>query len=313
MQIGLLCPPRMGQASGNAITAKRYRRIFRLMGHRVRIMDAYDGRAYDALVVLHAKKSAVGALAFHRTHPQRRLIVVLTGTDLYRDLPRSAVAQRVLAAASCIVTLQPDGIALLSPALRRKSLAIIQSAVMPKALMRQRALSWRFLVVGHLRREKDPLRAAQALGMLPRGLAIQVLQFGGSLDPGLAARARAWEVRDKRYSWKGERSPAQMRKQFSMSDVLLISSRMEGGANVVCEAIAAGLPIIASRISGNVGILGDAYPGYFSVGNTRECAAVMERFALDARFRAQLRAAIAGLRPLVKPTREQVLWRKVLA
>ena len=87
---------------------------------------------------------------------------------------------------------------------------------------------------------------------------------------------------------------------------------MEGGANVVCEAIAAGLPVIASRISGNLGLLGEAYSGYFAVGNTMQCAALMRRFAEDAQFRTRLRREIRALASLVKPKHERSKWGKLL-
>ena len=315
MKIALLCPPRMGRRSGNAVTAQRYRSLFSSLGHSVRILDAYDGKPYDVLVALHAKKSAQGALAFARAHPQSRLIVVMTGTDLYRDIARSARAQRLLTCATSIVTLQRDGIRLLPQALRRKAIAIVQSALMPRMRMRRDADAqqpWRFLVVGHLRREKDSLRAAQALALLPRSLCATVLQIGSSLDASHTRRALAWQQREKRYRWVGERSALFVRQQMTRGDVLVIPSRMEGGANVVCEAIAAGLPVLASRISGNLGLLGDTYSGYFAVGNTMQCAALMRRFAEDASFRTRLRREIRALASLVKPKYERSAWEKLL-
>ncbi len=314
MRIALLCPPRMGKRSGNAVTARRYAGIFTSLGHSVRVIDAYDGGTDDVLVALHAQKSAREALRYRRAYPHGRLIVVMTGTDLYRDLPRSRMAHRVLARADAIVTLQSDGIRFLPREVRKKAVAIIQSATMKKASHRNSVTSkkpWRFLVIGHLRREKDSLRPAQALRVL-RSVPLSVVQIGGALDAAHDRRARAWALRDARYRWIGERPSAYVHTQMLLGDALIIPSRMEGGANVVCEAIAAGLPVLASRVSGNVGILGASYSGYFAVADTADCAAIMKQFVDDASFRAQLRREISALAPFVRPSRERRLWRMVL-
>jgi glycosyltransferase involved in cell wall biosynthesis len=85
---------------------------------------------------------------------------------------------------------------------------------------------------------------------------------------------------------------------------MVISSRMEGGANVVCEALRIGVPVIASRISGNVGLLGADYPAYFPVEDERALARLLSRAATNARFYRVLKHRVARLRPLVAPQAE---------
>ena len=80
---------------------------------------------------------------------------------------------------------------------------------------------------------------------------------------------------------------------------MVISSRTEGGANVVSEAIRLGVPVLASRISGNIGLLGPDYPAYYAVGNGLELAKLMLRAASDGGFYATLKRRIARLRPMV--------------
>ena len=93
---------------------------------------------------------------------------------------------------------------------------------------------------------------------------------------------------------------------------MVISSRMEGGANVVSEAIRIGVPVLASRIPGNVGLLGADYPGYFALENERALAALMRRVAGDAGFYRELKRRVAALRPGVAPENEtRMLLRAV--
>ena len=85
---------------------------------------------------------------------------------------------------------------------------------------------------------------------------------------------------------------------------MVISSRMEGGANVVCEALRIGVPVIASRISGNVGLLGAGYSGYFPVEDEHALARALSRVATDRQFYRALKSQVARLRPMVAPQAE---------
>jgi glycosyltransferase involved in cell wall biosynthesis len=94
---------------------------------------------------------------------------------------------------------------------------------------------------------------------------------------------------------------------------MVISSLMEGGANVVSEAVAAGLPVIASRIDGNLGLLGEDYAGYYAPGDTAALAAVLRRAEGEPEFLARLAAQIRAREPLFRPEREREAWRRLLA
>jgi len=311
MRLLVVTPVRPPSTLGNAITAQRYAGFFRSAGWKVVVARDYQGEDVDVMVALHARKSAKAALAFRRTHPDRPLVVVLTGTDLYRDLPASRTARRALAAATAIVTLQPEGLRRVPPSMRGRGRSIVQSAALTTQVGRRnreadRAL--RMCVIGHLRREKDPLRAALAVRSLPRDCEVRVIQAGRALVARYAAAARTEMRRNKRYRWLGELSTPATRRLLCSSDAMIISSIMEGGANVVSEAIACGVPILASRIPGNVGILGRRYPGLFAARNTAALATLMRRATLDRRLLAKLGRWIHRLRPLVAPSRERGEW-----
>ena len=110
--------------------------------------------------------------------------------------------------------------------------------------------------------------------------------------------------RDRRYRWMGNVSHARALKWLASSHAMVISSRMEGGANVVCEALRIGVPVLASRIPGNVGLLGARYAGYYPVEDEQALARLIRRAAADRDFYKRLKQQAKALRPLVDPKNE---------
>ncbi|MFW5910075.1 MAG: TIGR04348 family glycosyltransferase, partial [Thiohalospira sp.] len=84
MRIRMITPAAPGSRSGNRATAERWARFLRAGGHRVDIATDYEAEPADAMVALHAWRSAGAAARFRDRHPARPLVVALTGTDLYR-------------------------------------------------------------------------------------------------------------------------------------------------------------------------------------------------------------------------------------
>ena len=162
MRITILCPVPKGSRLGNRITAVRWQRMLSALGHEARVVTALDRRAWDVLFALHARRSAAAVRAARRDFPERRVVVVLTGTDLYRDLPGDADARRSLALADALIVLQSRA-RLRVPAPHRAKTYVVQQSASPVRAPRRRArTTFDVAVVGHLRAEKDPLRAAHA-------------------------------------------------------------------------------------------------------------------------------------------------------
>ncbi len=313
MRIFLACPAPPRSLKGNRVTALRWGRIFKELGHRLVVAENYRGQRCDLMIALHARKSFAAVQGYRQEHPTGPLVVALTGTDLYRDLPRSRQALQALEMADRIVVLQPLALKGLPAHLRPKARVVYQSAVPANGAVSKNHHTFDVCVLGHLRQEKDPLRTALALRMLPQESTVRVTHAGQALTPALARQARAAMARDGRYRWLGELPRWQARRLLARSHLLVLSSRLEGGANVVSEAVALGVPMLASRIDGNVGLLGAAYPGFFSTADTRALAELLRRAAKDSAFYEKLRTWCAALAPRFEPRREKEAWKELLA
>ena len=319
MRIVLVTPAPAGSRLGNRISAQRWGRLLRALGHRVRIVQRYGGEGCDLLIALHARTSAPSLRRFRRDHPALPVILVLTGTDLYRDLARMRTRASVLASlaiADRIVTLNTDAIHHVPARFRGKVRCILQSVLLPPAparALRPDGTSFVIAVVGHLRREKDPLRAAYAVRSLPMGSALRVEHAGRAMAPRWAQRAQAEMRRNPRYRWLGELSRRQVAGLLARAAALVQPSRMEGGANAIAEAIRAGVPVLASQVSGNAGMLGPRHAGLFPVGKTEALRGLLVRLERDPAFRAGLRRASRTLAVRFAPAAEARGWRRVLA
>lgn len=313
MNIRLVTPAPRGSRAGNRASANRWATILRRLGHRVTVSTDYAGEPADLMVGLHAWRSAAAIARFAADFPQRPLVVVLTGTDAYCFIhSHRATTLASLEAADHIVGLHPLVGEVLPERLRGKLRAIIQSA-RPLHCRRPAKRSFRVCFAGHLRAEKDPLRPAWAVRDLPADSRIRVDAYGAAHTPDWAADAREEMGINPRYRWHGEVPHAQLRRVYACSHLLVLPSVMEGGANVVSEAVMAGLPVIASDIDGSVGLLGPDYPGYYPVRDTEALRERLLRAESDAGYYAALVAACSARRGLFTPQREQAGWAGLLA
>jgi len=301
--------------NGNWHTAARWARLL-APSYRPIVQAASGPVGGDAvaLIALHARRSHDAIAAWRAVHPDRPVVVALTGTDLYRDVPAGdTAAWASLARADRLIVLQDDALRHVPPAFRTRARVVCQSARTLVPWPHKRADRLHCLLVAHLRPEKDPATAFAAWRLLPPDLAATLTIVGAALDPDLARTARDLVVADPRVAWLGPKPHAWTRQAIKRAHVLLVPSRMEGGANVIVEAVTSGTPVLGSRMSGNVGMLGDDYPGWFDVGDPAGLAALVARAAHDRTYLARLAAACARRAPRFAPAAEAQRLASVVA
>ena len=315
----LVTPAARGSRQGNRTTALRWAALLRSLGCRVRVATDWNCAPADLLVAVHARRSAGAVRRFRARHPRRPIVVALAGTDLYLDGLRHRTVRGALEAATRIVVLNRLARRRLPVALARRTRVILQSAPAAARAARRRSSATtrpigRFdvLVLAHLRLVKDPMRAAHAARLLPGTSRVRVVQFGGARSAALAASARAEMRRNPRFVWRGDRPRAQTLAALARARLVVVSSRAEGGSNALSEALVAGVPVLATRVEGNVGLLGSRYSGLFEPGDTRGLSRLLARAETEARFLARLRKDVRRAARALRPAAERRAWAALL-
>jgi putative glycosyltransferase (TIGR04348 family) len=296
--------------NGNWRTAHRWQQLLQSQCRVIVTTDVSQlGETPQIAVVLHARRSHAALVQLKAKHPNMPAVLVLTGTDLYADLTTSPEAQHSLELADALVVLQEDAIRYVPPAHRRKTHVVFQSArtLTPAVKPRGRIDS---VVVGHLRQEKSPETIFQCVELIRNDEAIHITHIGTGLDATIAAEARALTARHSHYRWVGGLAHGLTRAAIKRAHLLLHPSKLEGGANVITEAVTAATPVLASEMSGNVGMLGGNYAGYFPLGDAAALVALLRRARDDANFMSRLSTGIKARAPLFAPQEEK---RRLLA
>jgi len=313
LKISLVTPAGKKSRAGNRTTAVRWARILRDLGHRVNIAEQDDGDSADMMVAVHAWRSHQSIKTFSDNHPNRPLVVLLAGTDIYafqHSHPKETLDS--MERATALVCLHDLVHQAIPKKFSKKLNVIYQSAPALSSPRRPSQRHFDICVIGHLRDEKDSLRAAYAARLAPPDSKLRVIHLGKAHNEEWA-RATAKEVKNNpRFLSLGEVPGWRVRRQFATSHAMVMSSVMEGGANVVSEAVAAGLPVIASHIDGNVGLLGEDYEGYYPAQDTEALTALLHRAETDPRYLKKLTSQIKKLQPLFKANRETKAWKTLL-
>ena len=311
MKIAIVTPARAASRTGNRHTAQRWAAMLRAAGHKVTLATEWRSGKPDVLFALHARRSHASILRFRETHADGKLVVVLTGTDLYRDINHDQDAQRSLQMAQRLVVLQEKGLQALPRRLRAKTRVIYQSAQV-KAKVAPRGKVFRVCVLGHLREEKDPFRAALALKHIAPAEKIELVHLGKAMSPEMAAQAASLMAEEPRYRWLDVMPHWRALAWLARSQLMVMSSRMEGGANAIAEAACIGVPVLASAIPGNIGMLGADYPGYYPVADDKALAKLLIKAMRHQAYYQSLKRGIAARRHLFRPQHEQASLLRLL-
>lgn len=301
--IEIVTPAPQGSLHGNRITALRWQNFLEKLGYAVVVTEFWSGEDVSMLIALHAYRSHASIMAFHEQYPNRPIILVLTGTDLYRDMAVHDEVVRSMEMADQLIVLQSSALDSIPEHLRHKVRVIYQSVQVDTSNI-VTSTDFPVIIIGHLREEKDPFCIARCLPLMPLNSKIKVLHLGMAMNKQMERTAGEYGETLERYHWMGELSHVDALKALSQSRLMVISSRMEGGAHVVSEAIALGVPVIASDIPGNRGLLGDDYLGYYPVGNETALANVLSRAETMPDFYSAIKKQIEIRKDLVSPDRE---------
>lgn len=318
VNVALITPAASGSRAGNRATATRWTRLLKPLGYQISLFlpeATPPTRSPDLILALHAWRSHEAIRAWKCAHPECPLVLVLTGTDVYRfQYSHPDMVYYSMDVADALIGLH-DCLSENLPERYLSKLVVVHQSAEPLPPVGAERARRRvdILVAGHLREEKDSLRAAYAVRDLPRDSQLRVIQLGGAHSEDWAEAARD-EMRDNpRYRWLEDQPRWRVRQWMARARAMVISSRMEGGANVVSEACVAGLPIIASDIAGNRGLLGEDYAGYYPVGDTvalRECLLRIER---DQIWYQTLKRQVQAKASLFTPEAEQAALARVIS
>ena len=309
--IVIISPALSDANNGNWQTAKRWAQMLSNQ-HRTRIAKQWradsEHAGWDAsddiMIALHARRSADSISAWHAAHGSRGLIVALTGTDLYRDIKTDTQARASLDSAAHLIVLQELGIKSLPNQHHAKTQVIFQSTSSRKILIKTNK-HLNAVMVGHLRDEKMPQTLFETARLLKDEPKIRITHIGAGLDEQLAQDAINTEALCAGYTWAKGLKHAQTRAKIQRAHVLVHTSKMEGGAHVIMEAVCSGTPVLASRMDGNVGMLGARYDGYFPVGDTAALATLLLQCKNDKAFLDHLSSQCALRAPLFSPAAEK--------
>ncbi|NNE92696.1 MAG: TIGR04348 family glycosyltransferase [Verrucomicrobiales bacterium] len=313
MQIAIATPVTSIATTGNRGTASQWAGFLRTMGHVVTTGGPKDLEVSgaDLLIALHGWKTRAAIERFRETNPGGKLIVVLTGTDIYPG-PNETVLRSMADADRLVVCQEKAGEKL--PAEHSGKVHVIPQSARPSAHPpAPDPDSFEICVIGHLRDVKDPMRAAKAARLLPEPSKIRVLHAGGILEEKFAEQVKREEEENSRYRYLGELEPEAVTDLAARCRAMVISSISEGGARVAGEAIVNRTPVISSKIDGVIGLIGsEDYPGFFPVGDTRALADLMHRFETDASFRRELQGWAEKLAPKFDPKTEMQLLQNLI-
>jgi putative glycosyltransferase (TIGR04348 family) len=312
MNVLIVYPKTENTVTGNFCSACQYKDILSDLGHNVILTEKFEGQRAELLIAINAQKKNRDIVQFAESYPDSKIVVVLSGTDIYPEPSESSFHSMQLA--HSIIALQNKGVKQVPDEMKEKVHVIIQSVVNGGLAsgMESERKGFNVALVSNLRQVKDPFLAAKAAKMMPQESNLRILHAGFVLDPGFDEVARKESIENERYQWLGGLDPVETRKLISSCNLLTITSKHEGAGRVVGEAIVSGVPIISTCIDGVTGVLGGGYEGLFPVGDASALAALLQRAEMEEGFLDDLKKSCMSKAFNFAPSTEKASWNELL-
>jgi glycosyltransferase involved in cell wall biosynthesis len=312
MNVLIVYPETENAVTGNLCSAGQYENILTDLGHNVTLSEKFEGQRAELLIAINAQKKNRDIVQFAESYPDSKIVVVLSGTDIYPE--PSEISFHSMQLAHSIIALQHKGVKKVPDKMKEKVHVIIQSVVNNGATlgMQSDRKGFDVALVSNLRQVKDPFLAAEASKMMPQESNLRILHAGFVLELGFDKVARRESIENKRYQWLGGLDPFETRKLISSCNLLIITSKHEGAGRVVGEAIVSGIPIISTCVDGVTGILGDDYKGLFPVGDASALATLLQRAEMEEDFLYDLKKSCISKAFNFDPSTEVDSWNELL-
>jgi len=317
----LIHSPFLRQTSqGNSVSADRLEDILLDQGLRVAQEEVdYQGGEALCFIALNARRSAGAVVSFKAAHPGSPVIVILTGTDINHaemEDPASPT-RRTMDAVDALVVLHDAELESVPEYLRDKCYVIYPSVRLPPQCQHQldqpdQSGRLNVIMAGNLRSEKNPQLVIDACGYLHQHPDILISSYGEASGQ-MAQNMLGASSELMNFDWHGKIDHAALLQKMEHAHLLLNTSTQEGGANAICEAITVGLPVVASKIRGNIGMLGEDYLGFFPSGDARALAKLLQRSVTDKVFYSTLKSQLADRTPLFTYAAESKAWHALVS
>ena len=296
------------KSQGNAVTALRMKNLLAEGGLSVAIHERGDSPIEaKCLIALNARKSAAEIFAFQERQSASVVVALLTGTDVNHPEMEDPCSDTIKALhqSDVIVSLHGGFSHRIPDELLGKTTVIYPSVRIPDTVRHFPTSEREVVIAGNFRDEKNPNLLIQAVGeLVGESITFHAYGDGGSYQELLEKTADDYDD----FKLHGVQDHEVLLTKMQSASVLLNTSIEEGGANAICEAVAIGLPVVASKIDGNIGMLGQDYAGFFTSGDVGELAKLLRRIFAEKELYELLKQQVSKRAELFSYEREAAEW-----